>query len=94
MEAGTCAEQAPAFRLGRELRKLRRQSSKGVIHHGGHREHRVRNRERKLPIDLFGSSLLKLPYGALLISCVRDGSCDASQPPPSAWIKPLLAVIC
>ena len=33
-------------------------------------------------------------YGTLLISCAGDGSCEASQPPPSASINPPLAVIC
>ena len=33
-------------------------------------------------------------YGALLTSCAGDGSCELSQPPPRAAIKPPLAVIC
>jgi hypothetical protein len=33
-------------------------------------------------------------YGTLLTSWAGDGSCEVLQPPPSAWIKPSLAVIC
>ncbi len=33
-------------------------------------------------------------YGVLLTSCAGDGSCEASQPPPSASINPVLAVVC
>ena len=33
-------------------------------------------------------------YGTSLISSTGDGSCEASQPPPSASINAPLAVIC
>ena len=35
-----------------------------------------------------------LSYGVLVTSCAGDGSCETSQPPPSASINPALAVIC